>query len=217
MKLFAFDHCPFCLRALMMPAYKGLKVDVVYLDNDDVQARIDKVGANMVPILQKEDDSYMAESLDVVAYLDSQNTSNALLAATQQPQIEAWLNETRMSISRLLFPRWLRAGQPELATDSAKAYFEAKKTPFIEMSFAQADAQTQTWIAELTPQLEMLAQWLVLPSARQNQLSYDDILLFPHLRNLTVVRELQWPEHVKRYLDEVQKITQVPLLHAQSS
>lgn len=51
MKLFVFQHCPYCIKAMMVAAYKKIDVEWVYLQNHDVDARIAKVGANMVPIL----------------------------------------------------------------------------------------------------------------------------------------------------------------------
>ena len=70
MKLFLFEHCPFCMKAKMVAGIKKQSIEFIYMQNDDVDSRIEKVGANMVPILEKEDGSYMAESLDIAEFLD---------------------------------------------------------------------------------------------------------------------------------------------------
>ena len=54
MKLFLFEHCPFCMKAKMVAGIKNQPIEFIYMQNDDVDSRIEKVGANRVPILEKE-------------------------------------------------------------------------------------------------------------------------------------------------------------------
>lgn len=70
MKLYYYDHCPYCVRARMAAGLLGADVEEVVLANDDEATPIGMIGAKQVPILQKEDGSFMGESLDVVRYLD---------------------------------------------------------------------------------------------------------------------------------------------------
>ena len=64
MKLYIYDHCPFCVRARMAAGLFGADVEEVVLANDDEATPIGMIGAKQVPILQKEDGSFMGESLD---------------------------------------------------------------------------------------------------------------------------------------------------------
>lgn len=105
MKLFIFEHCPFCVKAMMVSGYKHLDTQFEIIQNHDVQSRIDKVGANMVPILQKPDGSYMAESLDIVAYLDKSDGHPILQEPEQAEQISRWLAEVQPVGSVLVYPR----------------------------------------------------------------------------------------------------------------
>ena len=77
MKLYHYDHCPFCVRARMIIGLRGLNVEQIPLANDDEATPIGLVGKKMVPILIKEDGTAMGESLDIVRYLDENAGKNA--------------------------------------------------------------------------------------------------------------------------------------------
>ncbi|WP_417760360.1 glutaredoxin 2 [Shewanella sp.] len=210
MKLFIFDHCPYCVRAMMMTGWKGLNVDWVYLQNHDVDARIAMVGANMVPILEKDDGSFMGESLDIVAYLDKQTDTHKLQPAQWSEQIQHFQQESSYYASRLLFPRNLMVQLPEFERPEAVAWYTKNKSAMIGMSFDEAFAKSTTYIGGLGHCWPLLAA-ITLPSERDNQLSYDDILLFPGLRNLTLVKGLVFPERIRTYIDEVAALTKIRL------
>lgn len=92
----------------------------------------------------------------------------------------------------------------------AKAWYTKNKSAMIGMSFEQAYANTTDFLEPINVLLSKL-NWLRLPSERSNQLSYDDVNLYPTLRNLTVVKGIQFPERVRQYLDEITALTTIPL------
>ncbi len=210
MKLFVFEHCPFCIKAMMLANLKNMPVEFVYLQNHDVDARIDKVGANMVPILEKEDGSYMAESLDIVKYLDEWDGNPVLSEAVHQADIDRFNQAVKSVEGPLVHPRWMEITLPEFGSAEAKAWFTANKSKMIGMSFDQAIAQSKEFLIQLNHALRNL-QWLTLPSIRDNVLSYDDINFYPTLRNLTVIKGVEFPSNVRRYIDEVTALTNIPL------
>jgi len=210
MKLFVFEHCPYCIKAMMIANYKKLDVEFVYIQNHDVDARIEKVGANMVPILQKTDGTYMAESLDIVKYLDKFNGNPVITPAVQQDNINEWNQIVKGVEGPLLHPRWMKISLPEFACDEAKAWFTKNKSAMISMSFEDAFAKTEQLLPKMNNALKML-NWLVLPSERNNTLSYDDVNFYPTLRNLSVVKGIVFPERVKNYIDEVTALTDIPV------
>ncbi|CCN72189.1 glutaredoxin 2 [Vibrio nigripulchritudo] len=213
MKLFVFEHCPYCIKAMMVAGLKNLAVEEVFLQNHDVDARIEKVGANMVPILEKPDGSYMAESLDIAQYLDDSNGSPVITEAKFGDKISGWLGQSFEFSGPLLYPRWLMIELPEYGSEDAKAWFTKNKSAMIGMSFEEAYAKTDEYLAKMNAHLEQL-EWLTLPSERGNAISYDDVNLYPHLRNLTVVKGIQFPTHVRQYIDEVTKLTKIRLFDA---
>ncbi|KXF82094.1 glutaredoxin 2 [Enterovibrio coralii] len=213
MKLFVFDHCPYCVKAMMVAGMKKMDVERVYLQNHDIDARIEKVGANLVPILQKPDGEYMAESLDIAAYLDAFDGAPVLKDSEFSQRIAAWMEVAGFYGSRLIYPRWMMIELPEFQSDDARAWFIEKKSAMIDMTFDEAFANSEEYIAKLNVELLKL-DWLVLPSQRGNTLSYDDINLFPFLRNYTVIKGLRYPGIVRQYLDEVSELTGVKLYDA---
>ena len=210
MKLFVFDHCPFCIKAMMVAGLKKADIELVYLQNHDVDARIDKVGANLVPILQKEDGSYMAESLDIAAYIDALDGNPVLATGSNDDNISAWADIARPYSSRLLYPRWMKVDLPEFQCEEAKAWFTKNKTAMIEQDFDDAFSKSAEYLIELNATFDKLA-WLQLPSERNNVLSYDDVNLFPSLRNLTVVKGVKFPARIRQYIDEVAALTSTSL------
>ena len=54
----------------MVFGLRGVAVEEVILQNDDEETPIKMIGAKQVPILQKDDGSFMGESLDIVRYID---------------------------------------------------------------------------------------------------------------------------------------------------
>lgn len=53
MKLFIYDHCPFCVKARMIFGLKDLPVRLVTLLSDDEITPTSMIGKKMAPILQK--------------------------------------------------------------------------------------------------------------------------------------------------------------------
>lgn len=54
MKLYIYDHCPFCVRARMIFGLRDVAVEEVILANDDEATPIGMIGSKQVPILQKK-------------------------------------------------------------------------------------------------------------------------------------------------------------------
>ncbi|MEZ8142897.1 MULTISPECIES: glutaredoxin 2 [Enterovibrio] len=210
MKLFVFDHCPFCIKAMMVAGLKKVDVELVYLQNHDVEARVEKVGANLVPILETPDGSYMAESLDIAAYFDNVDGQPIVAAGRQSDRISSWMEVAGYFGSHLIYPRWMMIDLPEFQSEEANAWFIKNKSAMIGMTFDEAFANSEEYLAKLNVELFKL-DWLVPPSQRHNQLTYDDVNLFPFLRNYTVIKGLRYPGHVRQYLDEMSVLTGIAL------
>lgn len=90
MKLFIYDHCPFCVKARMIFGLKNLPVRLVTLLSDDEATPVGMIGKKMAPILQKDDGSYLPESMDIVHYVDNLD-GKPLLTGKTNPAIVAGL------------------------------------------------------------------------------------------------------------------------------
>lgn len=210
MKLFIYDHCPFCVKARMIFGLKNLPVRLVTLLSDDEATPISMIGKKMAPILQKDDGSYLPESMDIVRYVDNLD-GRPLLTGKTNPAIADWLQRVGGYSAKLLLPRFANADFEEFATDSARQYFAHKKQASIG-DFSEHLANSADLIAELETDLQALSSLIVAPDAVNGTLSEDDIQLFPLLRSLSIVAGVTLPENVETYRNRMAQLSDIPLL-----
>lgn len=210
MKLFIYDHCPFCVKARMIFGLKNLPVRLVTLLSDDEATPISMIGKKMAPILQKDDGSYLPESMDIVRYVDNLD-GRPLLTGKTNPAIADWLQRVGGYSAKLLLPRIANADFEEFATDSARQYFTHKKQASIG-DFSELLANSADLIAELETDLQALSSLIVTSDAVNGSLSEDDIQLFPLLRSLSIVAGVTLPENVEAYRNRMAQLSDVPLL-----
>ena len=207
MKLYVYDHCPFCVRARMPLGLKGIEAETVFVPNHDEATPISMIGAKMLPILE-DADGYMGESLDIVHKLDAM-TGARVFGGEPSQAITGWLSAHDATINTLVIPRAPDPVYPEFRDPEAVAYFTGKK----EATFGAFDdllAQTEEKVAELEAALLDLVPHLPDPEGA----SIDDILLFPVLRGLTIVPGLTMPAPVAAYTERMAERTHQPLVPA---
>ncbi|WP_094574472.1 glutaredoxin 2 [Kingella denitrificans] len=211
MKLYVYDHCPFCTRARMAAALRGVATELVYLPSDDEDTPIRLIGAKQLPILQKEDGSHMGESLDIVRYFYRQDSS--ALDEAVRPEIQAWVDAFGDWGNRLIMPRDVQLDLPEFAAESSVAYFKAKKEAWLEASFEQLLQETPRYLAQAQEALHVL-DGLIAPNAgyaNGTHLSMEDILVFPLLRNLSMVKGAAYPDNVAHYVRAMSQAAKIRL------
>lgn len=207
MKLYIYDHCPFCVRARMAAGLFGADVEEAVLANDDEATPIGMIGAKQVPVLQKEDGSFMGESLNIVRHFDREDR----LKDEVRPEIRAWLDKVGGYNDKLVQPRVIKIGLPEFATPEAVKYFTDKKEKSIG-SFSANLNKTAQYLERINADLQELENLMDGASDGINGgIGMEDILVFPVLRNLTVVRGIEWPQKVMGYLMMMSEKSGVPL------
>lgn len=209
MKLYTYDHCPFCTRARMIFGLKNQPLDNHFLLNDDEATPISLIGKKMLPILIKADGSAMGESLDIVHYVD-QISGGAPLAAGVRPPISEWLARVGEYQYRLVWPRCIQIGLPEFATPAAVDYFVAKKSAVIG-DFNDNFAQTALHLPQLNADLAALAALTADTDGINGTIGEEDILLFPLLRNLSMVKGADWPPTLRDYMQRISQRSGVAL------
>ncbi|MEZ3498196.1 glutaredoxin 2 [Pantoea sp. KPR_PJ] len=210
MKLYIYDHCPFCVKARMIFGLKNLPVELIVMLNDDEETPKKRVGQKVAPILQKDDGSAMPESLDIVHFIDKSD-GEPLVTGKTNPAISDWLRHVNGYINKLLLPRIADAPFAEFATPEARTYFRVKKEASLG-DFAELKRHAPGLIKKISDDLRQLDKLIVKPNAVNGELSEDDIHLFPLLRSLTLVAGIDWPSRVADYRDNMAKQTQVNLL-----
>ena len=197
MKLFYYEHCPFCIRVLMLIYFKNINVEKIVLLNDDEETPVAMIGKKMLPVLQKDNGEYLPESLDIIGYID--NLHESILPPHDEPDfIVAWLNEAKPCLNQLARPRMIHYPFKEFSTPSARDYFERKKSEQIG-SFPKLIAQTEEILLKFQPILNKISD--LVSDMTNTSLTWEDIYLFPYLLSLTLVPEFPWPHAIKKYLD----------------
>lgn len=206
MRLYIYHHCPFCLRAVMVANYKDIDHETVFLLNDDAETGQRLIGAKQVPILEKDDGSAMAESLDIARYLATLGNEQRIIrdGGDSQPFSQAY-DDASHSISALFYPRALALGLPEFMCDDACHYFRVKKESALGMSFDQAMRESGQHLQIVQGMINSLPA-PQLPSDHSHSISWDDLLIFPTLRNLSMVEGLNFPPHLMHYLNEIDSL-----------
>lgn len=198
MKLYIYEHCPFCVRARMIFGLKHIPVEQHVLLSDDFKTPEKMIGKKMAPILQKADGSYMPESLDIVEYIDN-NYGTPILTGAKSPQIADLIKQLQQYDYKLEIPRYIKLGLAEFATQSAIDYFINSKVAKIG-SIDECLAQSGDLILAVSEILNQFDAVIVSQNACNGELSLDDICLFPVLRNLSCVKGLTFPPKIKAYL-----------------
>lgn len=209
MKLYIYEHCPFCTRARMIFGQKIVPVELEYLLNDDEETPAKLIGQKIVPILVKDDGTAMSESLDIVRYID-QLAGTTPLNEYIRPEIEGWLRIVDTYRNALTAPRCIKMNLPEFATTTAIDYFVNKKTS-VYGDFEENIANTKTLLNRLNADLIALSPLIMHHQGLNGQFSMEDILVFPILRNLTMVKDIAWTAPVLDYMNGMSRLTRIPL------
>lgn len=209
MKLYIYDHCPFCVRARMIFGLRRIDVEQIVLQNDDEATPIGMIGVKQVPILQKTDGSYMGESLEIVRYIDEISNRGRLKEAIR-PEIQAWLERIDSYSSKLTQPRDVLIGLPEFSTQSAIDYFVRKKEQNIG-NFQDNLQRTDEYLQRLHKDLDELSDLIKTNDSLNQEISMEDIHVFPVLRNLTIVKGVAFPRNVESYIQNMSRVSNVPL------
>lgn len=184
--------------------------EVLLNDDEDTPKRM--IGKKMVPILQREDGSFMGESMDIVRFL---NIKEKVLSDKKIENIITWIEDSMNYVYSLFFPRVIQADLPEFATESARQYFCLKKEKSLGMSFQEALALSNDLRYEAEVHLKMLSSLIrSIPSKKAKNFSENDIMLFPILHMLSIVKNLKMEDNVKVYLQNIAAELRIPLYKA---
>lgn len=210
-RLYIYDHCPFCIRTLIVAHYRQVSdLEQVVLLNDDEDSCQRLIGRKMVPIFEHQGVA-IGESMDIAKLLDELGEGPKSLRPLQLAEaIQPHLQPVQAHSWALTFPRVTRIGMNTFATESARSYFRRNKEAMLGCSFEQALAQTDTHKAVIEGVLAELPP-LTLPSERDNTLSWNDVMNFPPLQYLTLVEGLAFPPRLQQWLHEVAELGGVGL------
>lgn len=219
MKLYIYDHCPYCVKARMIFGLKGAPLELAALLNDDEETPIKMIGVKMVPILEIPKPGgkpkFLPESLDIIRYIDGRFGGPSVKWGAD-PWLEAWLQEAGPALYSLCMPRWVKAPLEEFKTQGARDYFQNKKE-LMTGPFSEAMKNTESLKREMAARLQELEARLQKrrpsdkPEFWGDSLSENDFHLFAFLRSLSIVKDFPLPEKTARCSRLMAQKSGVPL------
>ncbi|KAH0471283.1 MAG: hypothetical protein KVP17_003515 [Porospora cf. gigantea B] len=221
LQLYMYDHCPFCVRPRVMLGLKRVKYDSMFLANDDVDTPTSLIGKKMVPIMvieggdDKLQQGVMVESLDIVRRIDEDETLGPrLLLPGGNSALQQFVQDVYPWIRRLLYCRFYKTSVlPEFSTKEARETFRVRH-PLREEpeDYEENFRRTPEWLTGINPLMARLEGIVACADhITGDGVSYDDITVFPLLRNLTIVKGIEWGAKTRNYIETMAQRCDVPL------
>ncbi len=210
MKLYAYEHCPYCIRVLTYMGVTHQLCDIKIVAADDCATPTGMVGQKTGPILEIEAGQYIAESVAVIDYLDSKADPEKKLMRPQSSEVIEWISVSLPIIYRLCLPRWVQMPFSEFQSSKARDYFINSTTNSIG-PIQQALDLTERYCDKLAAKMELLEPMLGQHFIH-GRFSTDDIYLFAALHGLTGVKDIAIPEHTQSYIEFMSEQSGVNLL-----
>uniref|UniRef100_A0A7S4AN15 GST N-terminal domain-containing protein n=2 Tax=Pseudo-nitzschia australis TaxID=44445 RepID=A0A7S4AN15_9STRA len=236
--LYNYDHCPFCVRVRLALGFKNIKHNLVFMANDDIHTPTAMVGKKIAPIMRfpsdnsDDEDMLMMESMDIIEFIENDERfgpTNVLKPASGRTDLKEWQNSVKFLLRTLQRPRYVATGLlPEFQQLDSRHGFIAKhplppfdKAEWKEMEdfsqklsiYAEAMANDPTvMIEELNAKLVALDDIVYCDTyCTKGGLSLDDIDLWARLRSISIVADVQWPDGLRRYMDNLAELSDVSL------
>ncbi|MFT4693892.1 MAG: glutaredoxin 2 [Francisella sp.] len=213
MKLFVYNHCPYCVKSRLVADLSSLDYELVFLANDDEKSHIDRIGSKQVPFLEKADGTFLKESINVCEYIAK--LKNFDIAESQiNDEIKNILAELPDDYRRIIYPRMPHhpANECDFPTQSAKDYFINKKSKYIGDMDALLKNPPYDSIVAINKALAEIDNHIKQPFINGDQFSWDDINIFPTFFILTVAKGMiEFPENVAKYMQSIESKTNIEL------
>lgn len=194
----------------MAIALKKEPVKLSIIMEGDVETPTRLVGKKVVPILRKNDGSHMTESLDIVRYIDAIN--GPVFSGQVKTEIDEWIKDAWPVALRLFIPRFTQGDFPELSTpESREAYRQREEEAFGDLNVLMGN--TPQLVKEISPKLRALEPLLL----QRDKTDINDIVLWPLLRCLSIVKALSFPPAVRDYANQLESQTGIPMLFNQAT
>lgn len=198
MKLYIYDHCPFCARVSYIAQSLGLNIELVSVDYDDAQTLIDLIGKKMVPVLQKDDGSIMAESLDIIAYFMDLKSSDEQRVPSEQ--VTAFQTRAFPLTQQIGRPRWWNLDLAEYRSAGAKEAWRASKETE-GFNFEELLEKTPQFVQLINPLLKDAELLLDLENGESSLPLVDQAVYFSMLRGFYAEATIEWPNDLNRWME----------------
>ena len=165
-----------------------LKICIIQISDFDTPQEL--VGKKVVPILQKDDDSCMTESLDIAFYLDSIRP-NILVDDTINPNFELLKQTFLNDYIRLTSPHFIHSCREFQNEDDIK-YYQEREEDFLKTRFADLHHDYEKRKLDMESRLPSFIPFLSSPSPTES-LTVTELSLFPFVHHLKTQVDINLP------------------------
>ena len=217
--LHLYDHCPFCIRVELILSRLNVPYNrVVYgygqgagpekKGYDVTGGPVSLTGKKMLPVLEMDGRKY-AESLEIVDMVQSFSGSPSIPCAASPDRLKAWQRKFGDVKSALVRPRIVQLTNLADWSDPRDVAYAKNKYASKGFDYGEALSNSKKLKISATALLKELDESVLAGGKDGTPVSIneygwgiDDLCLLPDLRSLTVVKGVEWPVRVRRYLEE---------------
>ena len=173
----------------------------------------------------------MAESMDIIEFIDSDERfgpTNAIGPASGRTDLKEWQKGVQSLLRTLQRPRYVATGLlPEFQQKDARHAFivNHQLPPYDKEEWKSLDKGEKLKIyedamsADPAPMIEELNARLVALDdivycahhCTEGGLSLDDIDLWARLRSISIIGDVEWPKGLRKYMDNMSELGDIPL------
>jgi len=173
----------------------------------------------------------MAESMDIIQMIDSDERFGpigAIKPASGRTDLKDWQKSVQALLRTLQRPRYVATGLlPEFQQlDARHAFlFSHQLPPYDKAEWKEMDSDeklkiySDTMASDPAPMIEELNAKLVELDdivfgeyfCTEGGFSMDDIDLWARLRSISIIKGVSWPKGLRKYMDNLSEICDVPL------
>ncbi|AJC49317.1 glutaredoxin 2 [Allofrancisella guangzhouensis] len=212
-KIYAYNHCPYCIKVRLVADLSGLDYQLEFLANDDEKAHIDRIGSKQVPFLEKSDGAFLKESEEICRYMaEIQNfeIANSSIVTI----VKDFIAELAPHYRRIIYPRmpYHPKNECDFPTQSAKEYFINKKSQYIDGMDVFLRNPPKDSINEINRILLEINSYIKTPFINGDKFSWDDVNIFPIFYILTMAKDLlEIPSNIQEYIRSIENKTNIEL------
>ena len=208
--LHVYDHCPFCIRVDLILNWNSISYQRKSYGYSDQNGKA-LTGKKQLPVLEyttNGETKYMPESLDIINFLVNNNFANSILQDDiQKQQLEDWNKSFKASVNDLTRSRILKMPPKfmDFATQEDRDYAMNK---YISKGFSyeQAELNYEQALIKCNESLVSFDKQFLTTEGKSihggDVYGMNDMLFLPDIRKLTCVKDLIWPDRVRKYVEE---------------
>lgn len=201
-KLYEYQHCPYCVRVKFFLKLFDIPFDIEYLDYSDKVTPSQLTGNKSLPIIKLDDSTYMDESLDIIKHVSKKFSIDQIYDFDDINDLLLIVKQFRSSIYGLQCPRFLfEQDLPEFKSESAKEYYKNKFESSLNLTFNEMLLNTEHYKKNLEKFFNKLIESYGESFFLSKIINEKIFILFPTLYNLSVVENIQYPPVIREFLD----------------